>query len=437
MPDTDVTNINIIGLLFIFLMGILTILLPRRLAILPIILSACFMTQGQTIVVLGLHFYSFRIIILIGWVRLIVRRELSPSIGLNAIDKLTIAYAVVGFAMYNLLWQTQEAFVNQLGFVYNVIGIYFLCRFLISDLEDVERVIKISAMCSIPLAVFMIWEKLTGENIFSIFGGVPEIAYIRDDIIRSQGPFRHPILAGTFGAATLPLVIGLWGKGRNRKLWLLLAVLSCIVIVITSASSGPALALGGALLGLFFWFFRKYMRLILLGGLGIFISLSLVMKAPVWFLIARVNVLSSSTGWHRAYLIDQAINRFNEWWVMGTKETADWMPYALTSVSADITNQFIAEGLTGGMLKMILFVGIIVFAFRLIGKRIRHAKNGEYLSEFEKWAIGVSLFVHIVSFFSVSYFDQIILFWYLLLAMISALDYDSLQKKRPEEMGCA
>lgn len=44
------------------------------------------------------------------------------------------------------------------------------------------------------------------------------------------------------------------------------------------------------------------------------------------------------------------------------------------------------------------------------------------------WSLGVSLFIHAVSFLSVSYFDQMIVFWYLLLAMISAVG-DSLNVK--------
>jgi hypothetical protein len=36
------------------------------------------------------------------------------------------------------------------------------------------------------------------------------------------------------------------------------------------------------------------------------------------------------------------------------------------------------------------------------------------------WALGVSLFTHVVAFFDVFYFDQMILFWYLLLAMVSS-----------------
>ena len=36
------------------------------------------------------------------------------------------------------------------------------------------------------------------------------------------------------------------------------------------------------------------------------------------------------------------------------------------------------------------------------------------------WALGSALFAHVVSFFGISYFDQTIVAWYALLAMISA-----------------
>ena len=37
------------------------------------------------------------------------------------------------------------------------------------------------------------------------------------------------------------------------------------------------------------------------------------------------------------------------------------------------------------------------------------------------WSIGVALLAHVVSYISVVYFDQIIVVWFLLLSMMSAL----------------
>jgi len=47
------------------------------------------------------------------------------------------------------------------------------------------------------------------------------------------------------------------------------------------------------------------------------------------------------------------------------------------------------------------------------------AKDEPFAIRIILWALGATLVAHIASFFSVRYFDQIIVFWYLLLVMIS------------------
>jgi hypothetical protein len=130
------------------------------------------------------------------------------------------------------------------------------------------------------------------------------------------------------------------------------------------------------------------------------------------------------SGWYRSYLIDQAINHFNEWWLMGTKNTAAWMPFALENdifgAKADITNQFIGEGVNGGLLTLILFIMVIVYSFRTVGYSLKKYENNSFKEKITVWALGAALFAHVMSFFSVAYFDQIIVYWFLLLAAIVA-----------------
>jgi len=149
----------------------------------------------------------------------------------------------------------------------------------------------------------------------------------------------------------------------------------------------------------------------------------LIMKAPVWFLIARVGEITGGTAWHRAALIDAAISHISEWWFVGTSYTAHWMPYALAidPTMADITNQYIAEGVNGGVVTMLIFIFIIVQSYKTIGKTIRLSNEISKKDRIIIWSLGCALFGHVVSFFSVSYFDQMVVFWYVLLAMIAAL----------------
>jgi len=139
------------------------------------------------------------------------------------------------------------------------------------------------------------------------------------------------------------------------------------------------------------------------------------MEAPVWHLISRITIARGNTGYHRYMLIDSAIKRFDEWWLLGTRSTAHWFWSA-----EDVTNQFIAEGVVGGAAAVFVFVAILVTAFRAVGRAWRRAapsRNAVILC----WSIGVCLFVHVSNFIALTYFGQVILAWYLQLAMAGLL----------------
>ena len=55
------------------------------------------------------------------------------------------------------------------------------------------------------------------------------------------------------------------------------------------------------------------MKLLRRTAVLVLVTLHLVMKAPVWALLARIDLTGSSSGYHRYVLIDQCISRFSEW----------------------------------------------------------------------------------------------------------------------------
>ena len=414
------SSFNSIGITFIFLMGILIIILPRRLAVLPILMTCCYITLGQVVVIASLHFTAMRIIILFYWIRILLRREFL-NIKLNNIDKLLILWTVVRLITYVMLWQTTEALINQLGVAYNVIGLYFMFRCLIYDFDDMQQMIKTLAIILIPLTILMLNEYTTGRNLFSIFGGVDEFTAMRDGKVRCQGPFAHPILAGSFGATIMPLFIFAWYKNTKNKVICIIGVLSSTIIAILSVSSGPIVAYLFGLIGLFMWPLRRQMQIVRYIILFCIISLHLIMKAPVWYLMARMADLTGGHGWYRAAVIDAAIEHISEWWAIGTQNTAHWGLTVLPEypMKSDITNQYINIGIDGGIITMLLFILIIVVMFRHLGNALKVMQQQPHHIQILLWSMGATLFAHTMNFFSVSYFDQIIVFWYLLLAMIA------------------
>ena len=354
--------------------------------------------------------------------RVILRGEFR-GLRINEIDKALILYAVANALFFTLREGTSEAFINRLGFAYNALGLYFVFRFIVRTEEDIQRVFKTMALLVLPLAAMMILEKATGRNFYSYFGGVPEYTVLRDGRLRCQGPFRHAILAGTFGAVTIPLIAGLWLSGRER-VKTALATIAATFVVYASASGGPVLSFGAAWIALAAWKIRANMRAVRWGILSAVIGLHLVMKSSVWYLIGRASEIVGGTGWHRSELINQFLSRWDEWWLAGTSETAHWMPYTLRLYEkADITNHFIAQGVNGGFVTLLLFIALVAYAFRRVGLVLREkGKEGAQPSmSFWIWGLGASLFTHVVSFFGVSYFDQMVIYWYSLLAMIASL----------------
>lgn len=418
------SNVNALGIVFTVCMCLLLLVVPHKYALIPIALTACYMTFGQQLVLMNLHFTMLRVLVIVGVLRILTRGGIG-RMKWQRIDWILIAWMLSSIIIYTMLWQTSEAFVNRLGLAYDAIGLYIFFRCHLRTIDDVRMAVTIFTVALAPLAVLMSIEKATGSNIFAGFGGVPESTVVREGVRRCQGPFSHPILAGTFGATWLPLCMSLWWQGGRYKVLSIVGTISSATIIFLAGSSGPVGALVIGVLAIHSWVFRSHMRLVRWSILVGILILHVTMTAPVWFIFARVGVFGGSTGWHRANLIDQTLAHFNEWWLLGTKSIRTWGVWA-----SDITNQFILEGIRGGLITMVLFIAICVIALSYIGRGMRRLDSMPRRDGRLLWGIGCTMVVHVTNFFNVSYFDQNIVNWYLVLAMASvALNVPRLAKR--------
>lgn len=414
------TNINAIGIIFLLIMSLLILLIKRENIIIPIIIASCYITAAQQFVIAGYNFSVLRIIILIGWMRIIISREYL-LFKIQKLDKVIITWVFFRSIIYIIHNPNSEAIVYRLGNTYDMLGLYFMFRCIIRNYNDIYRIIKIIAISILPLVIFMITEKLTRINLFSIFGGVPFYSAIRDGRLRAQGSFAHPILAGTFGATSFILISSLWKTGN--KILCLVGALAAISIIIASASSGPVLALLFGCIGLFVWRYRHNLKLIKRGIIIGLISIQIIMKPPIWSLFGKISELVGGTGWHRTMLIDAFVGHFNEWWLTGTNFTAHWMPnvLAINPRMVDITNWYVGEGVHGGLITLILFIYMFITCYKIIGETRYKARFQSVEIRFLIWIIGVTLLVHNTSILSVIYFDQVITFFFMIISIIGSL----------------
>jgi hypothetical protein len=376
------------------------------------------MTLGQGIEVGPFHFPIIRLLIAAGLVRVIIQGE-RPLGGMNGLDWLMLAWAAWALVSSIFHKDPTAALVFRLGLVFNTCGVYFLLRIFCQSMEDIKALCTITAVLLVPVAVEMFFEKATAHNVFSMFGGVSEFPEIREGRIRAQGPFTHAILAGTVGAVCLPLMVGLWQEHRKLAI---IGIVACLLMIFTCASSGPIMTAIAAIGALFMWRYRDQMRVVRWVAVLGYIALDIVMKAPVYYLIGRIDLAGGSTGYHRAALIESSLKHLNEWWLGGTDYTRHWMA---TGVSwspdhTDITNQYLQLGVVGGLPLMLLFIAILAKGFSFVGQTLGQPSNLPDESHFMLWAFGSALFAHAVTCISVSYFDQSFLFIYLTLAAIGS-----------------
>jgi hypothetical protein len=448
----NVSNVNAVAGFALVLMVCLTFFLPRRFALCPLLMMIGLMPLGQQIVFLGLHFTLVRVLLVAGIVRILDRGE-TANFRWNRADTLMVWWTVVTIVFGSRFFGLGGAspghesvtalLVNRAGDAFNATMAWFFVRCVVRDYADIVTGIRTLAYVSVPIAVFMVIEKATAHNFLSIFGGIPEITQMREGHLRGQGAFRHPILAGTFGATATPLFIALWFTRPKDRFLSVVGTLAGLTITYTATSSGALIALAGAVGGLFMWKHRPRLSLIRRASVILIIVLSVVMQAPVWYTIAKMsNFAGGGQGWHRAYLIDQAVKHFNEWWLFGTTYTAHWGPAGQVIEAnpnmMDITNHYIEEGVKGGFLKMALFIALIVVSFKRVGLILRNLRDPRGPAAFLTWALGVSVFAHCLSFVSITYFDQLIIIWFWLLAVISSIPVtyrqQSPRKRQPNEI---
>jgi hypothetical protein len=398
---------------------VLMLTLPRKHVLAPLLVLSIMSPLGQGIMIGPFHFQIFRILVIFAWIRLLFQRYSSEGrssrIRVNSVDKAVILYTISCIICYTLLWQESSAFYDQVGKAYGVLGFYFAFRFFIRDQKDIERTIKVLAVTALPIAAVMVNEQLTGRNVLAVFGGVPEFTAIRDGYLRSQGPFSVYLTAGAFGATLLPLFLLLWHKGGSRVMSSL-GIVAALTITITSRTSTAMSACLATLIGIGMWSLRDKMRLVRRGLVLTLVGLHLVMKGPVWALIARVDIVGGSTGWHRYKIVDNCIRHFWDWWLLGSNNYWTWDG---GDDMWDLANQYVATGENTGLLSLIFFIAAVVYCFKYLGKA-RKASRGNARQEWFYWLLGVALFSNLVAFIGISYCDQTFIYWYAVLAMIVA-----------------
>lgn len=426
---------NAIGASVVAVLVFVVFFAPRRWALLGMMASVLYLTKGEVVDVVGFNIYPVRLLEVVGFIRVVVRREFSYS-RINGMDKallLAYAYTMLVFVLRSSLDQgpatdiTQVSTADKIGVFVDAMFCYVIFRALIESIGEFVWFLRGFVILLCPYVLLVSAERITGHNPFAAVGGLPDI-WISGGRIRCSGSFTHPSLLGTFGASFLPLYIGL-ALTKNNRLPAFIGIGLCLGIVFLSNSGGPLIVVAVGVLAWLLWTVRTRMLTVRLVIAGAFVSLALFMKAPLWYLPDKLSSIFGGDGWHRSYLMDAAFMDVDRWWFAGMSldQTRGWFPYRVMG-AADITNLYLTFGLDAGLLAMGFFIYFLVRAFQTLGRALAVARsNSPTPTEVEilLWGLGAVLAGHIANFFAITYFDQIYVVWFMQLAAISTISQAS------------
>lgn len=415
-------NLTPAFLLLLSLLSVAVLVVKKENIIVPLVVAMCFLPADIALKIGPLHFYAVRIIGLLALFKIYSSFE-KRNVSFNAIDKLFISYNILGAIIYFIASQDKSgAFIYKCGTLVDSIVLYIVLRNAIQTKGNILKTIEIFSYCVLALLPFVIFEYFTAQNLFSILGR--EAIAIRDGKIRAACTFSHSILFGSFAAALVPI---LWGYYKYKQsIVRIIAVFICFFFVFASSSSGPIVALAGALFFLMFFKWKRYSSYLAWFTLFAATFVHFAREKPLWhFLYVRLTLRAGSTGWHRYMLTDAAIKEFWNWWLLGYGDIgprwheAYWPRNHATFT--DVTNQYLLEGVRGGFFTMLIFMILCFKTIKVLGSYA--ISQSDPKDQWLWWGFTAMMITHCISFLSVSYFGQITMLLYLTIAVAAyALD---------------
>jgi hypothetical protein len=409
-----------LGAVLLLVAAVCVVCLPRRWALLALVSAALYFPIGLHIE-LGFNLFALRILAAVGFARVISRRELSFT-KLNSIDKALLAFTFYTTIVF--LLRSPDGQVFEIGRTVDTCFSYFTFRALIRDLDEFKWFLRAFVVPLVPYLALVSVERVTLENPFNalLAGTAPFV--IREGEVRAAGSFLHPSLLGTLGGSFLTLYLSLWLSKMGRFV-AACGIVLCLMLVLASNSGAPLACIFVTGVGWACWPLRTRMRMVRYGMVLTLVALAVVMKAPIWYLLARFSELTGGDGYHRSYLLDISFRNLDKWWLAGMPiaDTLDWFPYVnYTTGGADMTNQFLVWGITAGLGAIALWILILKRAFARLGDAltaVRARGQSTAHEEYFLWALGVLLAVHVMNWMSIPYFDQTSAFWFMELAIIT------------------
>jgi hypothetical protein len=360
----------------------------------------------------------------------------------NRLDTLvTLSMVVyVGAYLITQVFPIGQTLEGRGGFLMDTWCGYMAARFIVTDRSKLISIIKCLSIALVPLAILGVVESVTGWQPYAPLwrfspwfrGDGRFVSEGRWGLARAVGPFSHAILFGGVFAMFMPLIYYLRReKGEWRSLTYVILVIA-LLGALSSMSSGPWVMV---IVVIFCMIIEKHKHLV--KPLFIFfvfscISIGIASNRPFYHVIASWANPLGGAGWHRAKLIDLAIENFDEWWMVGYGDKDPGWGQFLGMGRTDVTNEYILNAVRYGILGVIALCAVLATSFRGLISTYRRVRDPAIRSLC--WAFGSLLFSVAVAWMSVSFFGQLSTLVYCSIGMIGSLSSPNFDWQIPKRI---
>ena len=365
-----------------------------------------------------------RIVIFVLLLKCLADTKLRNRFKWHLLDIWILAYSFINAFVVFIGAPSMDVIKNRSGNFMDTYIVYMVVRLCITDRAALVRLIKCISIILIPLALLGVIESYTDWHPYAVLSKYnpwrPDGHLAKEARLgfgRAVASFSHSIMFGVSLALFLPLVYLL----RYEPKWRTWAYLSSGVLalgVLSSMSGGPWAMLILLIFCLAMERYKKLIKPLIVLALILCFLIGIVSNRPFYHVIVSYSNPIGGDSWHRAKLIDLAIEHFGEWWLLGYRGQDPGWGESLGMSWTDVTNQFILVAVESGLIGLLTFCGFLIILFRAIAD-IYNKLHDPVLKTWY-WTFGSIIFATIVTWLSVSFFGQTKSLFYCVLGMIGS-----------------
>jgi len=414
--------------LAIGIIGVVLVLSLRPTHALAAYFAVLFFYPTYVVVSVGtIDISASRIVIAVLLLRFLANDNLRTRFKWCRLDSWVVFYITIGIAVMCITRPLLETLENRGGFFMDTWFAYLAVRLCITDRAALISFVKCVGIVLIPIVFLSVLECTVGWRPYATLRQYcpwrtrTTIKAGRFGFERAEGPFGQAIMLGTSFALLVPWF---WSLRHERGNWRGLAYLLTAVAIVggmSSMSGGP----WNTLILIIFFLALETRKHWIMPLLALFafscIFIEIASNRPFYHVIVSYINPLGGTAWHRARIIDIAIETFGEWWFLGYGGEDSGWGERLGTVLPDVTNEFAIAGIMFGVLGIIGLCAVLACALRML-VRLHNQLDDPALKSW-CWALSATLVAVIITFMSTGFYGQTRVLFYCILGMTGSMPF--------------